>query len=259
MKNVSPSLNALKAAKQYLKHEFRKILSEANDPKILAVIDRSVEELTHKSKNDYYDFWQLVSAISEGYKLKSVFRMLSSTKYTWQCKNIALDTVVLTGMSPIIDAYIIEKCKRNPSNFKEAWRRDKQMREDILGAGIKKHPERDHFPIFVFKTDEEKYKVFDGMRRTLLALIDEKEIIQAWVGTEVNPDGQSLIGADKGYFLLQMYKRADDEDEAMKRAVTKIGKEIVHNYRDGKEVLAERIGGWSHDPQISELFKNMGK
>jgi len=79
MIKLTPSKNALLIAQQYLKHEFRKIFSDIKDPKIWKKIDKSIE--TFIKRENEASFWSLLAGISEGWKLKAVFHLLSSTKY----------------------------------------------------------------------------------------------------------------------------------------------------------------------------------
>jgi len=140
----TPSKNASLIAQQYLKHEFRKIFNDVNDSKIWKKLDKSIENFT-KRENEI-SFWNLTAAISEGWKIKDIFYIVSSTKYQWRFKKIPLSKIVLTGMSPVIDKYTIKKFNRNPLNFAKAWKKDKKMQEEILKTGFSSHKERDNFP-----------------------------------------------------------------------------------------------------------------
>jgi len=251
MGKLTPSQNALVAAQQYLKHEFRKIFSDVGNEDIWEKLDVSIENLLEREGEQ--PFWSLVAAISEGWKLKSVFYFLSSSKYRWELQEIPLSELVLTGMSPILDKYTIRKFNRSPRAFANAWRQDKKMREEILKTGFSKHKERDSSPILVVKT-ESGLRVIDGMRRVLLALVDKKNKIVAWVGYEVNPNGKPLVSLGYCYFLSQIYERSKNQDKNLEESIIRIDRETVENFRNGKETLAKRIAGWSHNPRIKRIF-----
>jgi hypothetical protein len=200
----------------------------------------------------------LTAAISEGWKIKDIFYIVSSTKYKWKLQQFHLSKIVLTGMSPVIDKYTIKKFNRNPLAFAKAWKKDKKMREEILKTGFSSHKERDNFPILVFQTDD-GFHVFDGMRRTLLALINNQDKIKAWVGYKTNPKGKSLISTNRCYFLSNIYERSEKQDKELEKSIIRVGKEIIFNHRNGKEILIKRIADWSHNPEIKRIFKKMIK
>ncbi|MFA4941681.1 MAG: hypothetical protein WC582_03775 [Patescibacteria group bacterium] len=256
MIKYSPSKNSVLVAKQYLRHEFRKIFNDIKDDNFFRRIDKSLENL--EKREGEVSFWNLTAAIAEGWKLKQVYTILSDTKYQWKLMDIPLDKIYLTGMSPIIDKYIVKKFNRQPMLFAQAWGKNKKMRQEILKTGLAKHRERDHFPILVYKSGQ-SYRVFDGMRRTLLALIDNKKTIKAWVGFATNPKGKPLISANRCYFLSNLYNQADNKDKSLDKAIIRIGREIEKNYRNGREVILKRIIGWSHDQKIKSLFAKMIK
>jgi len=256
MLKYTPSKNAFIIAKQYLKQEFRKIFSDIKDDKFYRKIDKSIDNFS--GREGEASFWNLLAGVAEGWKLKLVFQILSDDKYQWKLKNIPLDKVYLTGMSPTIDKYIIKKLNRNPVAFAKAWKINKAMRQEIIKTGFSPHKDRDCFPILVNKTGD-SFRIFDGMRRALLALTKNQKSIKAWVGYKINVKGRPLISANRCYFLSNLYNQAKVKDKTLEKSIIKIGKEINKNYRNGKEVLLKRIIGWSHDQKIKSIFAEMIK
>lgn len=256
MIKYSPSNNALLVAQQYLQHEFRKIFYDIKNPKIWNKLDKSINNYAKREGEG--SFWLLVASISEGWKLKEIYNITSSTKYKWKLREIPVSKIILTGMSPTIDKYTIKKYKRNPLAFARAWKKDKKMRKEILDTGFSRHKERDRFPVLVFQT-RDGFQVFDGMRRTLLALINKKDKIRAWVGYNVNPRGKSLISGDRCYFLSNIYTRSKNKDKNLEKSIIRIGKEIIAQHRNGKETLMNRVAGWSRNPEIKRIFAKMLK
>ena len=106
MIKYTPSKNALAIAKQYLKQEFRKIFSDIKDAQFYKKIDRSIDNFNLREGEA--SFWNLLAAVAEGWKVKWVFQLLSDDKYQWKLKNIPLEKVYLTGLSPTIDKYTIK-------------------------------------------------------------------------------------------------------------------------------------------------------
>jgi len=239
---------------QYLQHEFRKIFHDVRDKRVWKLIDWSLEGFPKRDGEG--SFWQLIAGISEGWKLKRVFELLSDTSYRWRLEKIPVWKLVLGGMSPTIDRYTVKKFNRNPLRFAEAWKKNAQLRKAVLRTGFASHPERDQFPIFVFESGN-GFRVFDGMRRTLLALIAGRTTIKAWVGYKVNRNGKPLISPERAWFLENIYENASTKDVSLEKAILRIGKEIIKNYRNGKEVLDKRIASWSHDPDFKTLVRKM--
>ncbi|MDD4271964.1 MAG: hypothetical protein PHF50_04140 [Patescibacteria group bacterium] len=256
MLKYTPSKNALIIGQQYLKQEFRKIFSDIKDDKFYKKIDKSIDNFN--GREGEASFWNLLAAISEGWKLKQVFAVLSDDKYQWKLKEIPLEKVYLTGMSPTIDKYVIKKFNRNPAMFIKAWKTNKAMREEIIKTGFGAHKERDYFPILVYKAGE-SFRVFDGMRRVLLALTKNQKSIKAWVGYKINAKGRPLVSANRCYFLSNLYNQAKSKDKVLEKSIVRIGKEINKDYRNGREVLLKRIIGWSHDQKIKSIFAEMIK
>ena len=256
MIKYTPSKNAALIGKQYLKNEFRKIFSDVKDDKFYKRIDKSIDKFD--AREGEMSFWSLVAAVAEGWKLKSVFAVLSDDKYQWKLKNIPLEKIYLTGLSPVIDKYTIKKFNHNPLAFSRAWKVNRTMRQEIIKTGFSAHKERDGFPILTYKIGE-NYRVFDGMRRVLLALTKNQSTIKAWVGYKVNAKGRPLISANRCYFLSNLYNQAKTKDKNLEKAIIRIGKEINKDYRNGREVLLKRVIGWSHDQKIKSLFAAMIK
>jgi hypothetical protein len=253
---LSPSKNAEAIAKQYLKHEFRKIFNDL-DEKTFRRLDRSIDNFLNREEES--SFWNLLAGISEGWKIKYVFHNLSDAKYRWKLETIPVDKIILTGMSPTIDKYTIKKLDRDPLKFAAAWRADGLMRKEIKATGLAAHPERDHFPVLVYK-EGDGYKVFDGMRRTLMALINGKKEIKVWAGYPANKKGKPLVSTNRCFFLANLYALSDKKDKKkIEAALLPIGRQIVKNFRNGDEVLAKRIAGWSHDKNIQRIFTKMSK
>ncbi len=256
MTKYTPSKNSLIIAKQYLKNEFRKIFADVKDDKFFKRIDRSIDSFD--KRDGEASFWNLLSAVAEGWKLKQVFAVLSDDKYQWKLVNIPLRKIYLTGLSPTLDKYIVKKFNHNPLAFAKAWKTDKIMRQEILNTGFSAHKERDHFPILVYKLGE-NYRVFDGLRRSLLALINGNSTVKAWVGYRVKAKGRPLISANRCYFLSNLYNQAENKDKVLEKAIIRIGKEINKDYRNGREMLLKRVIGWSYDQKIKRIFAEMIK
>lgn len=247
---------AKKIAIQYLQHEFRKILNDVRGKGFWDKIDKSIKNL--ESRQGESSFISLLAAIAEAWKAKRVFRILSNAKYQWSLEEMAYSKIVFTGMSPNVDKYLLVKYKRNPLEIFEAWKEDKEMREAISKSGIEPHAERDHFPVFLVEK-ESKFFIFDGMRRSLLNLLNGEKTIKAWVGKETNKKGKPLISIDRCLFLANIYEDSDSKDDKLKDSIVRIGKEVISQYENGQDILLDRIAGWSHNSEIKKIFRKMLK
>ncbi|MDO8592794.1 MAG: hypothetical protein Q7R92_03430 [bacterium] len=256
MLKYTPSKNALIIAKQYLKQEFRKIFADVKDAQFYKKIDKSIDNL--EKRRGEISFWNLLAAISEGWRLNSVFTILSDEKFQWKLKDIPTNKIYLTGMSPVFDKYVIKKFNHSPEAFAKAWNNSKIMRQELTKAGLAEHKKIDNSPVSVYKLAD-NYRVFDGMHRVLLALTKNQKNIKAWVGYKINAKGKPLISANRCYFLSNLYNQAKSKDKNLEKSIVRIGKQINKDYRNGKEVLLKRIIGWSHDQKIKSLFAEMIK
>ncbi len=252
---LTPSKNAEQIGVQYLQHEFRKMFPGAG-PAVWDRIDREVARMPRIQGEA--SFWNLLAAVAEDWKLKAIYRILSDTQFRWVWQKVPVERLVLTGMSPIIDRYTIRKFSRDPLQFHAAWKKDAKMRKAILRTGFAAHPERDHFPIFLWEAPD-GFRVFDGMRRTLRALIQNKKSIDAWVGISVRRNGKPLVSGGFAYVLSQVYAHASRKDPKLDAALIRIGAAISKDYRNGREVMTKRIAGWAHDKELKALFLRMGR
>lgn len=245
--------NIQKIGQVYLQHEFRKIFGDVKDEKYWKKLDMSVETFLKREGEE--SFWGLLFGISENWKLKYVAHILSDEKYQWKLQKFPLSEVTLTGMSPLMDKYIIEKCERDPLRFAKRWKEDAKMRKEIKKTGFGEHKERDLHPVLLFEK-EGKFQIFDGMRRTLLAVIRGDEKIEAWVGRVKNKKGKPLISMSRCLFLGDLLK-VSKGDQGTQSAAMKIAKEVAKNFRNGKSALKDRIAGWSHDPEVKKKLKKL--
>lgn len=243
--NIPPEILAC----QYLKCEFRKIFSDVKNKEFWEKIDHSLDGF--KNRETDWNFWHLLAAISEGWKLKSVFRLLTNKGYKWDLVEFPISKITLGSMSAEIDLYL-EKCNWNPAKFKKAWETDRKMRQVILNTGFSQHKERDHFPIMLFH-DKDKFKVFDGMRRTLLKLISGEEMIKAYLGYEINPEAKSLLSQDRAYLPLRIFRYSQTKDKELRKAVIRMGQEMVRLYRNGREIFTH-LKTISHNQEIKNLI-----
>lgn len=246
--NVQPE----EIAKLYLKLEFRKLFANIQDYKFWKQLDNSID--TIKDRVNENDFWQLISGISEGYKLKWVYRVLTDSVYSWSLERIALDDIRMTGMSPVINP-ILEKAEWKPKKFAQIWKSNPKY-ATVPKIQLLAEPERDHFPIFLHERDEQ-LRVFDGMRRVCLAVIEGRDLMEAYVGRIRNSKGQMMVNADKVLFLRVLYDEAPEKDQKLLDAIVTVFKAYIRYYRNGREVVNNVINKWRQDEELAKIAEKI--
>lgn len=239
-------------AKLYLKLEFRKLFANISDQKFWKQLDNSIN--TIKDRLNEKDFWQLISGISEGYKLKWVYRVLTDLVYSWSLERIALDDIRMTRMGPVMNP-ILEEAEWKPTKFAQIWKSNPDYATDTK-TSLLAEPERDHLPIFLHERDNQ-LRVFDGMRRVCLAAIEGRDVMEAYVGRIRNPQGQMMVNADKVLFLRVLYDEAREKDPKLLNAIATICKAYIRFYRNGKEVVESALYKWRQDPNLKKVAEEI--
>lgn len=247
-RNVQPEEIAI----QYLQHELGKLFPD-QDRDFQLKMDRQVKSFPRALGEK--DFWQLVSGLSEGFKLKWVYRTLTDTSYSWSLERIALDDIQMTGMSPFMDP-ILRQADWRPSRFAQIWREHPEYAQVPEARGITPNPKRDQYPIILREKDKHLL-VFDGMRRTCLAALENKPDLEAWVGRTTNPNGQMMINPDKVLFLRVLYDEAKDKNPQLLEAIKVVLETYIKEYRNGREVAGYYLSPWGQNPDLVKIVKEI--
>lgn len=244
LKIIQKNISVEEIAKQYLLHEFSKMLSDNNDAKFWQQFEKSLN--LNLQKMPQRNFWQLLSGISEGYKLKWLFRILSDNSFSWNREIWNLNDITMTGIDPKIDKIIKEKNSSSPLKFGKYVQKNPNVKKLFFDLEGKNGFYRNKFPILL-RQDGEQFKILDGMRRTCLAAIKGQDEIEVIVGYKVR-NGKMKLNPDKIYFLDLLYRESKDR-ERIKEPLKVILKEIKKQFRD---VELTKGSGVSKD--IKELF-----
>lgn len=122
---------------------------------------------------------------------------------------------------------------------------------------LKPRPERDHHPIFVYwEPREKRLKLFDGMRRTVLAAINRKKTIRAYVGYPARR-GRPMVNLDKLQYFHLLYRGAR-QDRATYRAFLRLGREMVRQSSNGRRAFRNWLKPWAGKKEkklINEIIK----
>ncbi len=137
-----------------------------------------------------HDFWNAFNGIMSGFKLKHTVRFLTAKNAYWQRKQVKVANIKVAWRLPSLEQlgnppYTYEQIttwlKNNPQQLAKQRKIAEQYSTDFQP--------RDHYPVLLLRQNSE-LTVIDGNRRTLQAILHNKQTIDAWVGDlglDVNP------------------------------------------------------------------------
>jgi len=168
----------------------------------------------HLEDRSYMDFWDIFAAVLESIKLKPSFtKLLTAENYRYERKMVTIDDVHMSSA--------LHQLTRIPSI---------NLRNDISFAEIRQalndkpellpeqksindehslDPEQDKYPVIIAMKSNGYMQVMDGNRRTLRALLYDKEAIDAWVieGVDSAPTNY-WVPVNDLMQLVELYKMA---------------------------------------------------
>lgn len=180
-------------AVRYIQHELRKLFPSLRGAAEWRTIDVDVKHWFNQNPTlaPIRDFWNGVHGISMGFKLKHIAPWLTSLHLAWREEDIPIDDCSFGSTLDEIAAI----GDRPTAAAVRTWYFDPEHRQP-LAAARRAHEERstqtmprDHFPIFVIRR-EGIFRVHDGNRRLLRAILFEQPIIRAIVG---EPHGEPVL------------------------------------------------------------------
>jgi hypothetical protein len=122
---------------------------------------------------------------------------------------------------------------------------------------LKPRPERDSHPVFVLWDPKEGvFRLFDGMRRTVLAAVAGKKTIQAYVGYPV-AKRKPMVNLDKIFYFKLLFAAAR-KDKANYQAFVRVGREMVKQSRNGAKAFHDSLKPWS-DKMSKKFIKDILK
>jgi len=178
-------------ATTYLKREFRKMFSRLRGEEIWQSIDSSIDNWFPKdSEVGVRDFWNGLHGIAMGFKLKIGFlQIITAENIIWEFnEHLPLDSLLASGGNlKYISEELSEKRPR-ASRLKDFFLKNKQLadkwREEFTEHGFSSET-RDQYPIICAQEEdnnEKIYSVYDGNRRMVLAILEGKKNIPAYIG-----------------------------------------------------------------------------
>jgi hypothetical protein len=255
---MARAVNPEEVAVSYLRHEFRKIFQDIKDESFWRAFEHSMEGLPGRLGE--VDFWQLLSGISEGMKIKWPYRILTNDSFSWTEEDVPIKQIKLTGMSPEMDDLIKDRANGDTEHFAKLYRKDRAFRQELhkvfQALSEPRNRIREEDPVLIREVKDGGLAVFDGMRRVLLAIVQGKKSVRAYVGRITKIDGKMRVNPDKVYFLTLLYQDSENKG-ALKPYLVGIAHEIIKQTRNGRNVWKERIGGWVRDDEVQELVRDI--
>lgn len=218
-------------ARMIVEKESRKLFLEVPEESWTA-IDTSIkgwsEQPTeyHLEDDGPRDFWDTFAALMESVKLKPSFTTwITAENVHWHEGSISIRDIEMTSplgqLKQLSDldvhsglpfAEVMEALDKSS----EARSRQKEL--------IDRHStdsKQDEYPIIVRKTGADKYKVMDGNRRTLKAVIYRGSRIKAWIGESEGGEPKNYwIPLNDMFQLVKIYKEAVEQNDEQLRLAT---------------------------------------
>lgn len=144
------------------------------------------------------DFWNLIDSIMMGYKLKNITRDITSMQYSWSL----VEAQEINGLKFSTDINGLNSNTKTALDIRSFLRANPTDLKRITDGTSKEFPENNtrHLdPIIVLKQGDDFF-VHDGNGRLLKAIVEEKTIINAYVGT-TNPAVKSDHWVPTSYLM----------------------------------------------------------
>lgn len=172
--------------------------------------------------------------------------LLSDQNIKWRKTKIKVKELVLTGTNPIWNSIIIDKCQRSPEKFQQFLSENPDQIRLFSEAIF------DNTPIMIREESDKSLRVLDGMHRTIAAIRDGFEEIEAFIGTNTNA-AKPQCEPHLIYDLLRSYQRQINTDKA--GLITSI-KYLRKAYSNVDELLRNRFSkSWIPNDEIQAIIQ----
>ena len=172
---------------------------------------------------------------------------LTDEAIKWELKELLIDELRLSGTNPDWNEIVIDRCERSPKKLREMFRADADVIKRFQGAVYKP------IPILV-RYENGEYRVLDGMKRTIAAIRDGRETIQAYVATQAEKS-RPVCEPHVVYDMLRAYERGLSADRAGLVAALRFLRESYANVED---LLRNRFSdSWVHNKELQVIIKEV--
>lgn len=211
---------------------------------LLVDLVRNHQEKAHERFGDVGEELLMYS----GVLLNWVGEWLTDPSVHWEKRALRLEALTLTGTNPTWNAVIIDRARRDP----------RQLRELLRDPEIVRLFERAQWspvPILVRvdPQDGEKLKVLDGMKRTIAAIRDGRDTIEAWIGTRTSPTCPR-IEAHVVYDLLRAAQQGRGSLDDLRAAL----RFLLQAYGNTRDLLEHRFSAeWVRNSKLNTLVQEV--
>lgn len=244
-------------AQTLLKKEMRKLFLGLDTADWVAV-DKSITgwaldpKRYHLEQDGPRDFWDGFAAVLESIKLKPEFTAwITAENVRWSRANIPVRQIQMTSFLEQLHQ-IPELQPRNDVSIAEiavllANAPDIHEQQKQLNDLHSTDPGQDAYPIIARQIGPELYAVLDGNRRSLRALLQERDTIDAWVGTLEGPRLVNYwVPVNDMTQLAKVFKNAEDSrDKHLQQAVAEVLRSHFTASVVAEQIYLNRIGNQS--------------
>lgn len=210
------------------------------DQKYLHVLIRHLEKKVSVSQTPLEKLIML-----SGASMNWIADYVTDPNVSWELETLPVDNLYLTGTGPKWNKIIIDQCQRSPLKLREFFKNN--------SSGFKLFSEAkfNNLPILV-RYEEGKYKVLDGMHRTIAAIRDGKKHIKAFVA-RLRGNPKPLCEPHVVYDLLKSYHRKVNHDR--QGLITAI-RFLRHSFSNVDDLLRNRFTkSWVPDDEIQLIIQ----
>jgi hypothetical protein len=183
----------IQIASELVQHEFRKLFPSV-PRKLWPALDGDIANWFDGERFELaavHDFWNAADGILRGFKLKGLIRYITAENVRWEQLEIPIERIdIVWHLNPLLarfgeppyDTRVIAKGLATDPELKAALLADSDLHSESSLP-------RDHYPVLLIG-DNGRYKIGDGNRRVLRALLYGRPTIFAWVARM--PDHKQL-------------------------------------------------------------------
>lgn len=168
-----------------------------------AYLNELIEEERRKFEMDATPLEKLV--VYSGTTMNWISDFILDPGISWRKEELPIDELYLTGTTPEWNKIIIEDAARNPQLLRNLLASKSEVRALFGSASWNEKP-------ILFRKDENRNKVFDGMNRVIAGILDGRTQISAYIGELIAPIYQPVCEPHVVYDLLRSYFRTINTD-----------------------------------------------
>lgn len=234
-------------AVNYLKHELKKIFPSINNEEISSILERGCGLSFPR------DFWNGVHGIGMGFKLHiGLIYLLTAENIMWTKEKLNIEDLYFGTERKNTETIGSKSIKKLIEFYKEHPEEKSAAKKNLIDGWVQvNNSELD--PIIV-NDKNEGLAVYEGHNRVEKIMLDDKKIVEAYVGrytTKIKrPQNYWLPTSLLMDNLFYVYQAIENEDEELFAAQIKVLKNMLQYSESGKIEFRERA--LTSKPEIRE-------